>query len=316
MSEHTNIYIVYQVTNLVNNKIYVGVHRHKPFDGYLGSGVSIEQAVKKYGKENFSRDILFVYDNFYDAYEKEGEIVNEEFIKRKDNYNMVPGGQIHYDYSESSREKMSNAKKGKMTAKDKDGVFYQVSVGDERLKTGELVHMSAGLTSMIDKDGKKYYVSVEDPRIKSGELFHKNKGRKNQGVAGTVSVRDKEGNSYRVEKDDPRYLSGELVHFRKGAKFSKESLEQMSKTKTGKKQTPEHIEKRTKGQIGSKRSEETKKIQSEKSKIVAANRPILTCPYCGLVGRGPRMKSNHFDNCKQALSLVVVLSNKNAPIRI
>ena len=35
-------YIVYQTTNLINNKIYVGVHQTSDpdsFDGYLGNGI-------------------------------------------------------------------------------------------------------------------------------------------------------------------------------------------------------------------------------------------------------------------------------------
>ena len=35
-------YIVYKTTNLINGKIYVGVHRTNPdiFDGYIGCGVT------------------------------------------------------------------------------------------------------------------------------------------------------------------------------------------------------------------------------------------------------------------------------------
>lgn len=35
-------YIVYKTTNLINNKIYVGVHRTNPDinDGYIGCGVT------------------------------------------------------------------------------------------------------------------------------------------------------------------------------------------------------------------------------------------------------------------------------------
>ena len=64
------IYIVYCTTNLINKKIYIGVHEclSKDFDGYIGCGVYInkpstyahpkthfQNAVKKYGPKNFKR---------------------------------------------------------------------------------------------------------------------------------------------------------------------------------------------------------------------------------------------------------------------
>jgi hypothetical protein len=60
-------YIVYKTINLVNNKFYIGKHTQNldpyQFDGYYGSGSQIINAVKKYGKENFIRETLFVFDN-------------------------------------------------------------------------------------------------------------------------------------------------------------------------------------------------------------------------------------------------------------
>ena len=38
-------YIVYETTNLVNNKIYIGVHKTEDsnvFDGYIGCGVLMQ----------------------------------------------------------------------------------------------------------------------------------------------------------------------------------------------------------------------------------------------------------------------------------
>lgn len=101
-------YIVYCTTNIVNNKIYIGVHKTKDpniFDYYIGNGIYInnkstyehaktkfQYAVKKYGIKNFKRSIIAIYDNEEDAYDLELSIVNEEFIKRPDVYNMTIGG--------------------------------------------------------------------------------------------------------------------------------------------------------------------------------------------------------------------------------
>lgn len=50
---------VYLITNKINGKKYVGMHKSSSFDPmYYGSGVAISNAVKKYGKENFSIEIL------------------------------------------------------------------------------------------------------------------------------------------------------------------------------------------------------------------------------------------------------------------
>lgn len=101
-------YIVYCTTNLVNNKIYIGVHQTNDelkFDGYIGNGVNInmpstynypkysfQYAVKKYGIKNFKRSIISVFDNAEDAFYLEEQIVNVDFIKRTDVYNEVIGG--------------------------------------------------------------------------------------------------------------------------------------------------------------------------------------------------------------------------------
>jgi len=107
-------YIVYQTININNNKIYVGVHKTKDpsiFDGYIGNGVNIyhpstyvkpkypfQYAVKKYGTSSFRRSVLYIFDNDKMAYNKEAEIVNEEFIKRSDTYNVILSGKIHPTY--------------------------------------------------------------------------------------------------------------------------------------------------------------------------------------------------------------------------
>lgn len=93
--KHLLYYIVYKTTNLVNDKIYVGVHstdNPDVFDGYLGSGKVLLLAKKKYGKEKFKRETLFTYETYEEAFLKEHRIVDKEFIERKDTYNIKIGG--------------------------------------------------------------------------------------------------------------------------------------------------------------------------------------------------------------------------------
>lgn len=102
-------YIVYLTINIVNLNIYVGVHQtNKKFDGYIGCGVYINRpssikypktpfqyAVKKYGFKSFKRITLFTFNTAQEAYEMERLIVNQEFLKREDTYNLVLGGRTH-----------------------------------------------------------------------------------------------------------------------------------------------------------------------------------------------------------------------------
>lgn len=86
-------YTIYQTTNLINGKIYIGKHQTTNLDdGYLGSGTRFNHALKKYGKENFKKEILFIFDNVKEMNEKESELVNESFVRRPDTYNITLGG--------------------------------------------------------------------------------------------------------------------------------------------------------------------------------------------------------------------------------
>lgn len=92
-------YYLYQITNLVNNKIYVGVHKTQNLnDGYMGSGKVILRAIQKHGTNNFRKDILEYFDSYQDALAREKEIVTEEFLSRKDTYNLRRGGHGGFDY--------------------------------------------------------------------------------------------------------------------------------------------------------------------------------------------------------------------------
>lgn len=108
-------YILYCTTNIVNKFIYVGWHKTEnpyEFDGYLGNGLSIktlsrlkhpktkfEYAVKEFGYKNFIRNTLFIVDTLEEVLDLEAAVVNEEFLKRPDVYNMALGGIAGFDAS-------------------------------------------------------------------------------------------------------------------------------------------------------------------------------------------------------------------------
>lgn len=95
--------LVYKTTNIINGKIYIGVHCTDDLeDGYIGSGIYNQEdtiyntvfhrAVRKHGYKNFKRDILYEFGSAELAYWWESYLVDEDFIKRVDTYNMQTGG--------------------------------------------------------------------------------------------------------------------------------------------------------------------------------------------------------------------------------
>lgn len=86
-------YIIYKTTNKIDGKIYVGSHQTTNInDEYLGSGKYLKRAISKYGKQNFNKEILHIFNNKQDMFDKEREIVNEEFVKDANTYNFKIGG--------------------------------------------------------------------------------------------------------------------------------------------------------------------------------------------------------------------------------
>lgn len=105
-------YYLYQITNLVNHKIYVGVHKTRNLnDGYMGSGKIINAAIAKYGIDNFRKDVLEYFSEATAMYAREKDIVTDEFLLREDTYNLRRGGFGGFDYINANPEKFLTEKR-------------------------------------------------------------------------------------------------------------------------------------------------------------------------------------------------------------
>jgi len=137
-------YIVYKTTNLINGKRYIGYHKTDNLDdGYLGSGLVLLNAIKKYGKENFIRETLGMFSDSKSALDYERMLITEYVIYSDDFYNLMPGGIGGDAKGESSRnygikkstshkEKLSSLRKGRFTGENNP--FYGKKHTDELKK--------------------------------------------------------------------------------------------------------------------------------------------------------------------------------------
>ena len=111
--------IIYKTTNLIDGKIYIGKAQGiRVANGYLGSGVWIKRAIKKYGKENFKRDTIDISASIDEQNLKEMFWINFYNARNPEiGYNILEGGKGGDTLSTNPNKKailkkMSLAKEG------------------------------------------------------------------------------------------------------------------------------------------------------------------------------------------------------------
>lgn len=108
---------IYKTTNKINNKIYIGQHAKSSWDAsYFGSGLLLRYAVKKYGINNFSCELLEWCEDANKLNEREIYwIKHYNSMDPLIGYNMTEGGhgiQGHI-HSEETRQIISEASRNR-----------------------------------------------------------------------------------------------------------------------------------------------------------------------------------------------------------
>lgn len=111
-------HIIYKITNTVNNKYYIGRHStNNVDDGYMGSGIWIKNAIRKYGRDNFVKEILDEANSSAELWELEKKYVNENVVNDKNSYNMCVGGKHYLQGLSTDELKQHQSMAGKIGAK-------------------------------------------------------------------------------------------------------------------------------------------------------------------------------------------------------
>jgi group I intron endonuclease len=125
---------IYKTTNLLNGKIYIGQHidKSKKIDNYLGSGTILQLAIKKYGENNFRKEILEYCEYSDKLNSREVFWISEYKSTNLDiGYNLTDGGD-KYLMTDEIKNKISNTIKERGTSKGKNNPMYGVEFTDER----------------------------------------------------------------------------------------------------------------------------------------------------------------------------------------
>lgn len=146
---------IYKITNLINNKIYIGKDTTSN-PNYFGSGLLINRAFEKYGKENFIKEVIDETDNYEELSKKEIYWIGKyNSTDREIGYNISKGGDggdtlSNHPDLDIIREKISknNPKKGKT---------YEEAFGIEKAKSYKKNLSKSNKRHNLDKTYEELY---------------------------------------------------------------------------------------------------------------------------------------------------------------
>jgi len=128
---------VYLITNIINEKKYIGSSRKSQIDeNYYGSGKAIKDALKKYGKNNFIRDILWQGEG--DARDIESQWL--EYFNASTNsmfYNLTNDARGNDLHKEETKRTVSEKLTGRKFTKERCNKISKAKKGSTTSKKGK-----------------------------------------------------------------------------------------------------------------------------------------------------------------------------------
>ncbi len=135
------MHYIYEISNLINGKTYIGQRKYrKESKPYMGSGLLVKKAIKKYGVSNFSKRILV--DNVStqeEADQFEIHFISESKKAGKAEYNIAKGGNLHTGWALSATEIRAKASASKKERIRLEGFTEKEKLQFENLK-GPRIH--------------------------------------------------------------------------------------------------------------------------------------------------------------------------------
>lgn len=195
---YINDMIIYKVTNKFNGKWYIGKDA-KNCKSYYGSGIAIKCALKKYGKENFIKEVLEICEDLEALNAREVYWIEKlGAVKDENSYNLANGGQggnLSKFWKTHKRPKWTTERREKMKGKvsgNKNGMYK---------KTFSASHIQS---IKLANSSRKYFVS-EETREKL-RLAATN-------VIQSIETREKMSNSHKKKLIIPFIETGEEFIF-------------------------------------------------------------------------------------------------------
>ena len=287
----------YKITNLINGKYYYGIHSTDNLDDwYLGSGRTIRKAIKKYGKENFSKEIIADYSTRHEASEHERRVVTKELIELDECYNLRTGGDNLTFLSEETKRKISEKHKGVKKTPEHIAKCVAGNLGKKRTEEtkNKISKALSGKSKSIDHKrklsestkgeksswfGKKHSNETKEKMQISNKHLKPMLGKKHteetkRKMSEATSGKPRKKHSEEYKQHMSNILKNKYKNtssHRKGCKQSEETRKKISDDQRGEKNHMYGKFGKDSPKYGSKHTEETKRKMSEaqKGKIIS-----------------------------------------------